>query len=39
MDMAPRATILEFGEDAVDDDAFTLTLVGGGLDGTVEVRG
>lgn len=39
MDMAPRATILEFGEDAVDDDAFTLTLVGGNLDGTVEVRG
>ncbi|MBC6495209.1 hypothetical protein [Microbacterium sp. 4-7] len=38
MDMAPRATILEFGEDAVDDDAFTLTLVGGNLDGTVEVR-
>ncbi|MEV7610091.1 hypothetical protein AB0N61_11465 [Microbacterium sp. NPDC089320] len=39
MDMAPRATILEFGEDAVNDDAFTLTLVGGNLDGTVEVRG
>ena len=38
MDMAPRATMLAFG-DAVDDDApFTLTLVGGGLDGTVEVR-
>ncbi|AZS45988.1 MULTISPECIES: hypothetical protein [Microbacterium] len=39
MDMAPRATILSFGEDTVDDDApFTLTLVGGALDGTVEVR-
>ena len=39
MDMAPRATLLAFGEDEVDDDApFTLTLVGGGLDGTVEVR-
>lgn len=39
MDMAPRATLIAFGDDAVDDDAFTLTLVGGGLDGTVEVRG
>ncbi len=30
---------LSFGEDTVDDDApFTLTLVGGALDGTVEVR-
>ncbi|WP_337002751.1 MULTISPECIES: hypothetical protein [unclassified Microbacterium] len=39
MDMVPRATLLSFGDDAVDDDAtFTLTLVGGGLDGTVEVR-
>lgn len=39
MDMAPRATLLSFGDDAVDDDApFTLTLVGGGLEGTVEVR-
>lgn len=38
MDMAPRATIVSFGEDAVDDDEFTLTLVGGGLDGTVQVR-
>lgn len=37
MDMAPRATLLAFGEDAADDDDFTLTLVGGGLDGTVEV--
>ncbi|MGX1584525.1 hypothetical protein ACWH95_08165 [Microbacterium sp. NPDC055502] len=39
MDMAPRATVIEFPEDDVDDDApFTLTLVGGGLDGTVQVR-
>lgn len=39
MDMAPRATLLTFGDDVVDDDGpFTLTLVGGGLDGTVEVR-
>jgi hypothetical protein len=39
MDMAPRATILAFGDDAVDEDsAFTLTLVGGDLDGTVNVR-
>ena len=39
MDMVPRATLLSFGDDTVDDDAtFTLSLVGGGLDGTVEVR-
>ena len=38
MDMAPRATLLAFGDDAPDDDA-TLTLVGGGLDGTVAIRG
>lgn len=39
MDMAPRATVIEFPSDDVDDDApFTLTLVGGGLDGTVQVR-
>lgn len=39
MDMVPRATMLSFGDDAVEDDGpFTLTLVGGGLDGTVEVR-
>lgn len=38
MDMAPRATVLAFPEDSVDDDApFSLTLVGGGLDGTVQV--
>lgn len=39
MDMAPRATLLAFGDDQVEDDAFTLTMVGGGLDGTVSVRG
>ncbi|GAT71909.1 hypothetical protein MHM582_0375 [Microbacterium sp. HM58-2] len=39
MDMAPRATLLAFGDDQVEDDDFTLTLVGGGLDGTVSVRG
>lgn len=39
MDMAPRATLIELGDDAVDDDGVTLTLVGGGLDGTVDVRG
>jgi len=39
MDMAPRATLLAFPDDSVDDDAFTLTLVGGGLEGTVTVRG
>ncbi|WP_091229968.1 hypothetical protein [Microbacterium sp. 3J1] len=39
MDMAPRATILSFGDDEVEDDGFTLTLVGGGLEGTVQVRG
>ncbi|MEU4017030.1 hypothetical protein AB0E56_17350 [Microbacterium sp. NPDC028030] len=39
MDMAPRATLLAFGDDMIEDDGpFTLTLVGGGLDGTVEVR-
>lgn len=39
MDMAPRATLVHLGDDVDDDaDAFTLTLVGGGLDGTVEVR-
>lgn len=38
MDMAPRATVLDFGDDVVDDDVpFTLTLVGGGLDGTLQV--
>lgn len=39
MDMAPRATILAFDDDAIDDDDFTLTLVGDSLDGTVQVRG
>ncbi|QNA91804.1 MULTISPECIES: hypothetical protein [unclassified Microbacterium] len=39
LDMAPRATLLAFGDDMIEDDGpFTLTLVGGGLDGTVEVR-
>lgn len=39
MDMAPRATMLDFGDDTVEDDGtFTLNLVGGGLDGAVEVR-
>lgn len=45
MDMVPRATIISFpdliddadDDDAGDDDAFTLTLVGGNLDGTVTV--
>ena len=39
MDMAPRATILAFGDDEVEDDGFVLTLQGGGLSGTVQVRG
>jgi hypothetical protein len=38
MDMAPRATIIAFPEAEVDDDDFTLTLSGGGLEGDVEVR-
>ena len=38
MDMAPRATIIAFPDDAVDDDDFTLTLSGGGLEGAVKVR-
>ena len=43
MDMAPRATVISFGEwdddqdDDQDDDAFTLTLVGDNLDATVSV--
>lgn len=49
-DLAPRATIIFVGDDddtdgdddgdddADDDDAFTLTLVGGGLDATVPVH-
>lgn len=37
-DIAPRATVLSFGEDTVDDDVpFTLTLVGGGLDGNLQI--
>lgn len=39
MDMAPRATVLSFGDDMIDDSGFTLTLIGAGLDGTVAVRG
>lgn len=39
MDMAPRATVVAFGDDQVEDDDFTLTLVGGGLDSKVTVRG
>lgn len=38
MDMAPRATIIAFPDDDVDDDDFTLTLTGDGLDGTVKVH-
>lgn len=38
MDMAPRATIIEFREfPVVPDDRFTLTLVGDNLDATVAV--
>lgn len=39
MDMAPRATIVAFSDDQVDDDGFQLTLVGAGLDATIPVRG
>ncbi|WP_102194620.1 hypothetical protein [Microbacterium aurantiacum] len=39
MDMAPRATLISFGDDAVEEDGFTLTLVGDNLDGTVAVMG
>lgn len=39
MDLAPRGTVVSFDDDRIDDDQpFTLTLVGGGLDGTVEVH-
>ncbi|MGW8482152.1 hypothetical protein ACWGJP_03380 [Microbacterium sp. NPDC055903] len=38
-DMAPRATIVAFPDDSIEDDGFQLTLAGGGLDGTVAVRG
>ncbi len=39
MDMAPRMTIVDFGdiEDDGDDDQFVLTLVGDGLDATLNV--
>ncbi|WP_460798934.1 hypothetical protein [Microbacterium sp. GXF0217] len=39
MDMAPRAVIIAFGEDEVEDDDFQLTLVGANLDTTIPVRG
>ncbi len=39
MDMAPRATLISFGDDAVEEEGFTLTLVGGNLDGIVTVMG
>lgn len=37
MDLAPRATILGVGDHDDDEGDFVLKLVGGGLDGTVEV--
>lgn len=38
MDMAPRVTVVDFGAFEADDDApFVLTLVGDGLDATLEV--
>lgn len=38
MDMVPRTTLIDFGElDDDGDEAFTLTLVGDGLDATLEV--
>jgi hypothetical protein len=37
MDMAPRGTVVDFDGEVSDDEPFTLTLVGGGLDGTVTV--
>ena len=39
MDMAPRATIIAFADDEVEDDGFQLTLVGANLDATIPVRG
>lgn len=39
MDMAPRATIVAFPDDGVEDDGFQLTLVGANLDVTIPVRG
>ena len=39
MDMAPRATIVAFPDDQVEDDGLQLTLVGGNLDATISVRG
>ncbi|MFS0853005.1 hypothetical protein [Microbacterium sp. 179-I 3D4 NHS] len=37
LDMAPRATVIDFDGEVSDDEEFVLTLVGGGLDGTVTV--
>src|SRR5690606_29565730 len=37
MDMVPRATLLGMTGDVDDDEDFVLTLVGGNLDGTVNV--
>ncbi|WP_417509987.1 hypothetical protein [Microbacterium sp.] len=37
MDMVPRATLLGMSDDVDDDEDFTLTLVGGNLDGAVHV--
>ncbi|HWV49001.1 MAG TPA: hypothetical protein VN035_06040 [Microbacterium sp.] len=39
MDMAPRAAIIAFPDDEVEDDGFQLTLVGANLDATIPVRG
>lgn len=38
MDMVPRATLIDFGElDSAAEDTFVLTLVGGGLEATLNV--
>lgn len=39
MDMAPRATIVAFTDDQVEDDGFQLTLAGANIDATIRVRG
>ncbi|MFD5224438.1 hypothetical protein ACFWHT_02330 [Microbacterium sp. NPDC058342] len=40
MDFAPRTTVVVLDQEPADDDSpFTLTLQGGGLDGTVDVLG
>ncbi|MFS0892654.1 hypothetical protein [Microbacterium sp. 179-I 3D3 NHS] len=38
MDIGPRGTIVSFGDSEIDDDDFTLTLSGGGLEGSVTVQ-